>query len=152
MREIFGSLTSFRYLDKQAESLLGYARKSFLSYSLNEKSLTDMGDGVVIFPWAGSAMITAFSLIFQHKGYDVSDEDYAFTVKDIGYSEAIDQINAIAAGQIPDFEEMAWAIENKATGKYDGHLSNEILVKQFASTMPSANDFSAVAKRILFPT
>ena len=151
MREIFGSLTSFRYLDKQAESLLNYARKSFLSYSLNEKSLTDMGDGVVIFPWAGSAMITAFSLIFQHKGYDVSDEDYAFTVKNISYSEATNQINAIAAGQIPDFEEMAWAIENKATGKYDGHLSNEILVKQFASTMPSVSDFSAVAKRILLP-
>jgi len=64
MRDIFGSLTSFRYLDKQAESLLDYAKKNFLSYSLNEKFLTDMGDGVVIFPWAGSAMITAFSHIF----------------------------------------------------------------------------------------
>ena len=93
-----------------------------------------------------------FLSYFQHKGYDVSDEDYAFTVKNIGYSEAIDQINSIAAGQIPDFEEMAWAIENKATGKYDGHLSNEILVKQFASTMPSANDFPAVAERILLPS
>jgi len=72
-------------------------------------------------------------------------------VKNISYSEATNQINAIATGQIPDFEEMAWAIENKATGKYDGHLSNEILVKQFASTMPSVSDFSAVAKRILLP-
>lgn len=151
MREIFVSSTPFRYLDEQAENLLNYARKSFLSYSLNEKSLIDSGDGVVIFPWAGSAMITAFSLIFQHKGYDVSNEDYAFTVKNIAESEAIDLIKALASGQLPDFEEMAWAIENKAIGKYDGYLTDEILVKQVASIMPPISEFVSVSKRILSP-
>lgn len=152
MREIFVSSTPFRYLDKQAESLLGYARKSFSSYDLTEKSLIKSGDGVVIFPWAGSAMITAFSLLFQHKGYDVSNEDYAFTVKNITEHEAIDLLKALASGQVPDLEEMAWAIENKATGKYDGYLSDEILVKQVASIMPSVNEFVTVSKRILSPS
>lgn len=152
MREIFASSAPFRYLDTQAEGLLNDGRQSFLSHGLNEKSLIESGDGVVVFPWAGSAMITAFSLIFQHKGYDVSNEDYAFTVKNIAHSEAINVISALAAGQCPDFEEMAWAIENKATGKYDGYLSDEILVKQVASIMPPTSEFIAVSKRILQPS
>jgi len=151
MRQIFVSSTPFRYLDEHANDLLNAGRQSFLSYGLKKKSLIESGDGVVIFPWAGSAMVTAFSLIFQHKGYDVSNEDYAFTVKNITHSDAIDLIKTLAKGHIPDFEEMAWAIENKATGKYDGYLSDEILVKQVASTMPSVSDFTTVAKRILSP-
>jgi len=151
MREIFVSSAPFRYLDKYADSLLDYARKSFSSHGLKEKSLIESGDGVMIFPWAGSAMITAFSLIFQHKGYDVSNEDYAFTVKNIAESEAINLIKELASGQVPDLDEMAWAIENKATGKYDSYLSDEILVKQVASILPSVSEFVSVSKLILSP-
>ena len=48
----------------------------------------------------------------------------------------------------PNIEEMTWTIENKSIGQYDSYLTDELLVKQLASTLPATEEFKSWAKKI----
>ena len=82
------------------------------------------------------------------KQYEVTNEDYAISVKGISITQAHKIINEIACGDIPNIEEMAWTIENKSMGQYDDYLTDELLVQQLVSTLPTPEEFQAWAKKI----
>lgn len=149
MREIYCDQTEYQYLDGVSSELLEEGRRSFHRYTLDQTYMLPQGDGVIIFPWAGSFMIVALMMIFQHKRYQVEDEDYALSVKNISMQSAQALIDRLACGEIPDIEEMAYSIANKTMAQYDHYLTDELLVQQLASVLPNANEFQQWAQHIL---
>ncbi len=151
MREIYTSTEVFRYLESNSKKLLQNGRDSFLRYKLDEASALEYGDGVVIYPWAGSEFISALMMIFQHYGYEITDERYAIVIKGTSLKDVRTILKKLSNEETPDFEDMAWSIKNKASGQYDHFLTDEILVKQIASMMPSSGELQEISERILSP-
>lgn len=147
MFEIYCGRTELQYLDAPSATLLKEGRGYFHQYAMDKNNAFPKADGVILFPWAGSIMTEALMLIFQHKGYQVTNDDYALSVKDISLQKVHTIIDQLACGKIPDIEQMAWTIENKSMGQYDSFLTDDILVQQLVSALPSADEFQEWAKR-----
>ena len=145
MLEIYKSENHHRYMDEAAAGLLNEGRSSFNRYGLEGASILAQGDGVILFPWAGSAMVNALMMIFQHNGYTVENEDYALSIKDIPIKTVRAAIEQLAIGNVPDIEEIAWSVGNKAMGQYDHYLTETLLVQQLASTLPTPDEFQVWA-------
>jgi len=149
MLEIYRSENIPRYMNSNATELLVEGRNSFNRYGLGQSHILEQGDEIILFPWAGSAMISALMMIFQHKGYIVENEDYALSVKEMPIKTARTIIEQLAAGNVPDIEELAWSVGNKNMGQYDHYLTETLLVQQLASTMPTPDEFQRWAQGTL---
>jgi len=147
MQEIYNTNPELQYLNATAKELLQEGWDSYNRYGLNKAEILPQGDGVIIFPWAGTAMVNGLTMLFQHHRYKVINEDYAISIEDITIQQAYRMIEKMSCGDIPDIEEMAWTIENKSIGQYDSYLTDELLVKQLASTLPTAEEFQVWAKK-----
>lgn len=148
MQEIYSTNPELQYLNTMAKELLQEGCSSYNRYGLNKTEILAQGDSIIIFPWAGTAMVNGLMMLFQHKGYKVTNEDYAISVEGLSIQQAHKIIDQLACGDIPNIEEMAWTIENKSMGQYDHYLTDELLVQQLASTLPTTEEFQTWAKKI----
>jgi ATP-dependent Lhr-like helicase len=148
MQEIYNANPELKYLNITAKDLLQEGCSSYNRYGLNKTDILIQGDDIIIFPWAGTSMVNGLTILFQHKGYEVENEDYAISIKDISITQMHKIIEEISCGNIPNIEEMAWSIKNKSIGQYDHYLTDELLVQQLASVLPTAKEFKAWAQNL----
>ncbi|MDA7988043.1 MAG: DEAD/DEAH box helicase [Alphaproteobacteria bacterium] len=149
MLEVFSSEKRHRYLDETAAGLLAEGRRNFRYHGLRDSFMFPEGDGVRIFPWAGSGMTNTLAFFFQHECRLVENEDYAFFAGGMSPEEAVQFIQGLALGRIPDKEAVAWSIKRKITGQYDRFLTDELLVQQLVSMMPDDEDIQRWARSCL---
>jgi ATP-dependent Lhr-like helicase len=148
MQEIYRTNTELQYLNTTAKELLQEGFSSYNRYGLSKTDILSQGDNIIIFPWAGTSMISGLIMLFQHKGYKVADEAYAISVEGLSVTRTHKIIEEISCGNIPDIEEMAWSIKNKSMRQYDHYLTDELLVQQLASILPTAEEFKAWAQKV----
>ena len=150
MQEIYSTNPVLKYLNSTARELLQEGCSYYNQYGLNKREILPQGDGITIFPWAGTSMISCLMMLFQYYGYKVIDEEYAISVEEISIEQAYKMIEKIVSGDIPDIEEMVWTIDNKRIGRYDNYLTDELLVKQLVSVLPNVEELQIWANKVSF--
>ena len=149
MRSIYSSQDIPRYLDPNAKSLLLEGRESFTHFQLPHANFLEQGDGVLLFPWAGSAMVNTLVMIFQYLNYTVENEDYALFIQGLSVQGLEKHLKNFESGKLPDLHSVCSTVVNKSTGQYDHYLTDHLLVEQLVSTMPNMTELRAWAQSIL---
>lgn len=142
MQAIYNNTPSeFTYIDSTSKEILQEGYSNFNRYNLDKTSIIQCGDDIMLFPWAGSSMISGLTLVFQHKKYVVENLKYAILIRNISQEQIHVIINQLKNGDIPDLYEMAQTVKNLSMGKYDSYLTNDLLIHQLISTLPSVEEF-----------
>lgn len=152
MRKLLLEKPQLQFLNATAATLFESACNSYQDYQLQQSALFTHGDDVILFPWAGSDMIDTLNLLFQSQGYRTENLDYAITIKQCSQTKVKEVIQNLADGKLYDREKIATYVENKTLGKYDEYLTDDLLVKQLASRLPSLPTLRAWAKSVIKTT
>lgn len=122
------------FICSDSKRSLSDARSEFHRTNLSQDNVLQLGDSVLVFPWAGSSVIKALQLAFMIEGFEAADEGYAVSVKEIEPERAHEILESYLSGHYDPLT-LASKSEIKSLGKFDHFLSDDLLVMQLAETL-----------------
>lgn len=133
MRRIYEGIDIPRYLDQIAISLLQDARKAYDAYDLRSKQVIPWNGGYLLFPWLGSAGLTAVILALMQEDLSVERQSVCISVKRCTQDALLTTLKKLQQNGNLTEETLASRIPEKKIDKYDLYLDEALQIKNFAS-------------------
>ncbi|HVF06639.1 MAG TPA: DEAD/DEAH box helicase [Frankiaceae bacterium] len=121
------------YLDERARDLLAEARANFTRLRLDTTHVVAAGQDTALFPWARSRVADTVAAVLGAGGLSVQRSGPAVLVTGVTPRELADELAILAPGGAPDPVELAAAVGNKASQKYDPYLGDRLLDVGYAA-------------------
>jgi ATP-dependent Lhr-like helicase len=132
MRSVLASRSVLRYLSAAAATMLAEARDAYARYRLDETRILQLGQDIVLFPWAGSRATATLTAQLTVAGLEASDDGLVITVAKTDADQIRDQLHALVDAGAADPVALAARVENKATEKYDEWIEDSLLSADYA--------------------
>ena len=116
---------------------------------LGERSVVEVGEGVLIFPWIGTVSQHTLSLLLNDLGLKASVEGLCITVEKGGPETIEAALVKLCEGAPPSDVELAETIEHKTTEKHHPRLTEELLTRAYASSRLDVTGALAAARLLL---
>ncbi|WP_410646793.1 DEAD/DEAH box helicase [Amycolatopsis sp. cmx-4-54] len=148
MRDLLEGDHTPPYLDRRSGELLAQARRAYASLGLDRVPVITDGQDTLVLPWGGDRELHTLAAILNATRMEAAVDSAALRLVGTPSAAALSALNKIAAGQIPDPEQLARKVKGKVTEKFDGWLSEELLCAQFASASLDCAGAVAMARRL----
>ncbi|MBI2354797.1 MAG: DEAD/DEAH box helicase [Deltaproteobacteria bacterium] len=122
------------FLDVQAKELLSEARKNFNRFDLAKTRMLTQGSTTYLFCWMGDRVMDTLAAMLRSKGMKAVNEGIAIVVTNASLEEVQKCLRTLQKEGQPDAFELARSVLNKATGKYDLFLTDELLSADYAAS------------------
>jgi ATP-dependent Lhr-like helicase len=134
MRSVLASKNSPGYCDPVALQALSDARRYFETVQIAAKHLVQQGPSTYWFVWESDAVISTYIAVLNDLGYEAGAVGNVVVIEGAGRGSAILEKlrDALAAS---DNEQLAQQVTPKPQGKYDEHLSDELLQDAFVNDL-----------------
>jgi ATP-dependent Lhr-like helicase len=133
MRELYESNDVPRYLDRQAQALLGEGRAAFSRYRLAKQAILGWGNDTLLFPWRGDRIMNTLAVTLASQGLEVGQDGVTLTIRGTNPAGLSELINRLAAETPPDPLALAATVPAKAADKYDEYLNEDLLNLAYAA-------------------
>lgn len=132
MVSVLESDKSPAYLDSTATSMLDEARSAWSRHRLSGAGMIEWDGDTLLLPWVGDNVLWAMALVLRREGLDAQPEGPAINVIGIGAEALRQRLKAILSMPAPTSEDLARAVENRATEKWDWALAVPLSVSSYA--------------------
>lgn len=138
MRAVLGSSEQYSFLNRTATTCLEEARRNYHSLGLAGNYVLNCGATQYLFPWMGDWVKYTLQLALQTRGLEVLDDGLCLAVG-VTNETLIDVLVDFKDGAFPTANELAEAVSNKHSEKWDWTLPNSLLNKNYASSFIDIN-------------
>ena len=119
------------YLNDGAARLLVEARSAWSNYDLSGVGVVAWGSDTMLLPWVGDDVLWAMTLALRREGLDAEPEGSMINVVDTDTATVISAMERMLAGPAPTPEELARAVENRASEKWDWALDARLSISSY---------------------
>lgn len=133
MLTIYQDSVNPSFLDVAARDLLKEGQDNFARLGLDRSSVVSSGKNTVMFPWVGDRIIGTVVALLTAGGLDVANDGIAITVIGLTPENLADELEILLPGGPPDAIELAAAVSNKNSEKYDCYLGSDLLDATYAA-------------------
>ncbi|MBE9101686.1 DEAD/DEAH box helicase [Vacuolonema iberomarrocanum] len=134
MYQIYRSEKVPVFLDRTAVDLLQEGRENFYRFGLDNRYLLQDGKKTLLFCWMGSQVINTIYLLLRTQGLQVELNGIAIVVHDTTPERLMKKLEAIVDMEPVDAISLAEVVEDKAIGKHDLFLNEELLGWNYAAS------------------
>jgi ATP-dependent Lhr-like helicase len=120
------------YLDQAAVQLLDQGRSTYRQAGLDRARIIQDGNDTVLFPWRGTRVMNAMSLILLNDGVDAGTDGIAITCTDATIDEVYGSLVSSADSPV-DAVHLASLVKVREGAKYDRFLGDELLNQSYAA-------------------
>ena len=131
MLRVYNGSQAPRFLDTAASRLLEEGRENFHRLGLSKRKLLAYGRETILFPWRGDRVINTLVRMFEAEGVKASRNGVSvgLEIREAAFREVVgDRFR----GRTIHASDLAEAIENKVTNKFDGYLPPDLLARDYA--------------------
>lgn len=136
------------FLDATGKALLAEGRDAWRRLGLDRSRILAHGNGVLLFPWAGSRRRNSLFLALRSLGLKASVWDLAIEMA-ADRSTVEEALSHLASHAPPDPKCLARAVEAKQVDKYDAYLDEELLCLTWAAARIDAEAVPGLAAQVL---
>ena len=137
------------YLDQTAGAFLSEGRADFRAMRLGERSVIEIGEGCLIFPWTGTLASYSLALILNDLGVKAAVEGVCISVSDANSRAVENALRELCEGDPPSAVELAGTVENKVVEKHHPLLTEDLLTRDYASSRLDITGALEVARLVL---
>jgi len=137
------------YLDPRGKAMLQEARTSFKMGNLKSERIITSGNDLLLFPWCGDKVMNTLAVQLIADGFRVTMEGVALNVMGTTKQEILQYFEHLKYGKLKTAVELASAVKNKISEKYDRFLTEELLCADYASGNLAIADTAAVIDELL---
>jgi ATP-dependent Lhr-like helicase len=133
MLAVYRSADIPAFLDAEARDLLAEARDNFARYGLAERRLLEDGSGTLLFAWRGDRVLDTLVVWLSAQGIQVAREGFTLLFPNATPPALRPDLARLAAAPPPDPLELAATVANRRTEKFHPHLSDPLLIADYAA-------------------
>ncbi|MFG1344122.1 DEAD/DEAH box helicase [Xanthobacter autotrophicus DSM 431] len=127
MQDILAGGNVFTYLDTEAVGLLNAARSAFRDLGLHERSVIPHGEGVLVFPWAGTRKLRTLLAALLASELKGSAAWHVIEIQEVDLEGVAHHLKRIADAPPPDGITLAARLAQPQLAKFDRFLSPELM-------------------------
>lgn len=132
MKAIYEGATVPAYLDSTAVKLLQQGRSAYREAGLEMGQASYDGRDTLLFPWRGTKVMNAMSLMLKSQGLDTFADGISISCAGATLDEVYGCLVATTESS-PDSVALASLVEVKEGAKYDRYLSADLLNRSYAA-------------------
>lgn len=132
MVDVWSRADSASYLDRSAQRFLVEGRSAFVRRELATSPIQREGSGSMLFVCRGDRVLNTIAVLLASRGVKALSTPPVIEVDDLD-PEALRRELDCVVRNAPSEMELARSVENKAEGKYDWVLDEELLAADYAS-------------------
>jgi len=131
MQRIYEQSDLPAYLDEDAGELIRQGRATYHQIGLGRTRIIQDGNYSLLFPWRGSRVMNAMSLILSNEGLNAGIDGIAITCAEVTVDEVYGCLVNSALSTADPL--LASLVKVREGAKYDRHLGNDILNESYAA-------------------
>lgn len=132
MLRVLESDTSPAYLDRTAARFLTQARDAWSRFGLSGVGILEWDEDTFLLPWVGDSVLWAMTLALRREGLDAEPEGPTINVIGTDAGTLRRCMTRMVSEPAPTSEDLARAVENRATEKWDWALDTSLSVSSYA--------------------
>jgi ATP-dependent Lhr-like helicase len=134
MRRVYCDLAVPPYLDDTAAALLLEGRAEFNAMRLGDRSVVEIGEDTLLFPWAGTLAQHTLALLINDLGLKAAVEGVCIVV-DEAHSGVVEAgLHELCGPNPGSAVELAKTVQNKVVEKHHPLLTEDLLTRDYASS------------------
>lgn len=137
------------YLDAIAAALLAEGRAAFAGMGLARRSLVEIDDRVLLFPWVGSRKLFTLALALTQLGIRTKLEGLALDIDDADPTDIRQALVHLSTAPPPDPLALARLVPDKTADKYDPLIDDALLTEAYARSRIEAEAVPRMAEGLL---
>ncbi len=149
MRAVYEDGKALGVLNPTGIDLFNQGRQAYQDLGLSHTGILAAGDRVLLLPWVGAKKLETLSLALKMRGFKTLRFEIGVEVNDALPTQVVKALHDIALGTPPDPMALAAMVSNKATYKFDGFLTEELLCADFASRWLEPESVKEVAAKLV---
>ncbi|QGM48062.1 DEAD/DEAH box helicase [Methylocystis heyeri] len=115
------------YLDAEAKRLLSEARDAAREFSLDTRSIVQVGEGSLLLPWVGTKKLCSLALALNAREVDASTLGHAIELPKINVDAARVLLERAAQEDAPAARVLAARVAKPARAKFDAYLPPDLM-------------------------
>ncbi len=137
------------YLDATATALLAEGRAAFAGLDLAHRSLVEVDDRVLLFPWVGSRKLFTLALALTQLGLKAKIESLALDIDDADPADIRQALTHLSTAPPPDPLALARLVPDRSADKYDSLIDDALLTEAYARSRVEAEAVPKMAEMLL---
>ena len=133
MFDLYCNETMPVYLDATAQGLLQEARSQFRQWGLDRNRIIAQGQQTILLAWQGDLVLNTILVQLLNRGLKAARDGIAIAVQNCTPLELKGHLTELVNTGPADAAELAMGVKNKRLDKYDTLLSEDLLVRNYAS-------------------
>lgn len=137
------------YPDAIAAALLAEGRAAFAGMGLARRSLVEIDDRVLLFPWVGSRKLFTLALALNQLGIRTRLEGLALEIDDADPADIRQALVDLSTAPPPDLLALTRLVPDKTADTYDALIDDALLTEAYARSLIEAGAVPRMAEVLL---